>query len=64
MFSSLYKSTVWFTFFQMLISTFTVLLLGVLFGTPSMIGYTIGLNFIGVHIALHSLLVSYSLSNV
>lgn len=28
-----------------------------------MIGYVIGLNFIGVHIILHSLLVSYSIKD-
>lgn len=29
-----------------------------------MIGYIIGLNFVGVHLILHSLLVAYSLKNV
>lgn len=29
-----------------------------------MIGYVIGMNFVGVHIVLHALLVAYSLKNV
>ena len=63
LFVKLYKDAVWRVLVQLLVCTATILLLGWLFGTESMIGYVIGLNFVAVHLVLNSLLTSYSLKN-
>ena len=39
------------------------MLLGILLGTESMIGYVIGLNLIGVPLILKSITLTYSLKN-